>query len=134
MVRRRVANSRVGRLATITAQGHPHIVPVCFAVDDSRIFTAVDRKPKTTTALKRFDNVRSHPRASLLIDFWDEDWSQLWWVRADGRARVLEGGPEFDGALGVLGDKYRTQYALEGPTGPVIAIDVDRWLGWSAAG
>jgi PPOX class probable F420-dependent enzyme len=134
MVRRRVANSRVGRLATITAQGDPHIVPVCFAVDDTRIFTAVDHKPKTTTALKRFDNVRSHPRASLLIDFWDEDWSQLWWVRADGRARVLEGGPEFDGALGVLRDKYRTQYGLEGPTGPVIAIDVDRWVGWSAAG
>ena len=134
MVRRRVANSRVGRLATITAQGDPHIVPVCFAVEDTRIFTAVDHKPKTTTALKRFDNVRSHPRASLLIDFWDEDWSQLWWVRADGRARVLESGPEFDGALGVLREKYKTQYWIEGPTGPVIAMDVDRWEGWSAAG
>jgi PPOX class probable F420-dependent enzyme len=130
-MRIRVAEARVGRLAT-TAEGGPHLVPVCFVLEGDRLYSAVDEKPKRTRRLKRLDNIRSHPWVSLLVDHYEEDWSRLWWVRLDGKAEILEGGPEHDHALALLMEKY-AQYRLEPPRGPVISIVVERWRGWSAA-
>jgi PPOX class probable F420-dependent enzyme len=121
----RVARARVGRLATMTAAGRPHIVPVCFALAGRRIVTAVDAKPKTTTALARLDNVRATGRASLLVDHYEEDWSALWWVRIDGVAEVIRS----EAAIDALADKYE-QYREARPAGPVIAIEPERWRSW----
>jgi PPOX class probable F420-dependent enzyme len=132
-MRRRFAQARVARLATITARDTPHLVPVCFVLDIDRIVTVVDGKPKTTTALRRLDNVRAHPAVSLLVDHWDEDWTQLWWVRADGDAVVLDESPELDVLLEPLHAKYRDKYGIHPPRGPAIVIDVDRFVGWSAS-
>ena len=121
----RVALARVGRLATVTAAGLPHVVPVCFALDGGRIVTAVDAKPKATAALARLDNVRATGRASLLVDHYAEDWSELWWVRVDGAAEVLES----DRAIDALAAKYE-QYREARPAGPVIAIEPERWRSW----
>jgi len=128
----RFAAARVGRLATVTALGRPHIVPVCFVLHDGRVYTAVDEKPKATSALARLENVRATRRASLLVDHYDEDWSALWWVRADGAGRVLEPGePAARDAVALLCDRY-AQYAERPPAGPVLAVGVTRWSGWSA--
>ena len=132
MMRRRVAQARVGRLATVDGRGRPHLVPVCFAVEGDRLVTAVDRKPKTTNELRRISNIRENSAVSLLVDQYDEDWEQLWWVRVDGRARVLQAGPGFEEAIAPLYDKYRGQYGLHPPPGPAILIDATRWVGWSA--
>ena len=121
----RVALARVGRLATVTPAGRPHVVPVCFALDGGRIVTAVDAKPKATTALARLENVRATGRASLLVDHYAEDWSQLWWVRVDGAAEVLQS----DRAIDALAAKYE-QYREARPAGPVIAIEPERWRSW----
>jgi PPOX class probable F420-dependent enzyme len=121
----RLARARVGRLATVTAAGRPHVVPVCFALTGGRIYTAVDAKPKSTRALRRLENVRATGRASLLVDHYDEDWSQLWWVRVDGRAEVVDS----DAALDALAAKYE-QYRADRPAGPVIAITPERWRSW----
>jgi PPOX class probable F420-dependent enzyme len=121
----RLASARVGRLATVTAEGRPHVVPVCFAVRDGRIYTAVDAKPKRTAALARLDNVRATGHASLLVDHYEEDWSRLWWVRADGRAEVVDS----EAAIDALAAKYE-QYRAARPAGPVIAIAPDRWRSW----
>jgi PPOX class probable F420-dependent enzyme len=121
----RLAQARVGRLATVTAEGRPHVVPVCFAVHEGRIYTAVDAKPKRSAALARLDNVRATGRASLLVDHYEEDWSRLWWVRADGPAEVIES----DAAIDALAAKY-DQYRAARPDGPVIAIAPDRWRSW----
>jgi PPOX class probable F420-dependent enzyme len=121
----RLAQARVGRLATVTAEGRPHVVPVCFAVHEGRIYTAVDAKPKRSAALARLDNVRATGRASLLVDHYEEDWSRLWWVRADGTAEVIES----DVAIDALAAKY-DQYRAARPAGPVIAIAPDRWRSW----
>ncbi len=134
MMRRRVNQARVGRLATIGQTNTPHLVPVCFALEGERIVTSVDQKPKTTTWLRRLDNVRLNPSVSVLVDHFEEDWSRLWWVRLDGRGRVIEGGPELERLLGGLREKYRGQYGLHPPTGPAIVIDIERWVGWSASG
>ena len=78
------AAARVARLATVTPDGSPHVVPIVFAVDGDTIYTAVDGKPKRSRQLQRLANIAAHPRVTVLADRYDEDWSQLWWVRADG--------------------------------------------------
>ena len=121
----RLALARIGRLATVTATGRPHVVPVCFVLSGGRIFSAVDAKPKATAELARLENVRATGRASLLVDHYEEDWSALWWVRVDGGAEVIES----DAAIDALAEKYE-QYRSARPAGPVIAIEPERWRSW----
>ncbi len=130
--RARVAAARVGRLATVTRQGSPHVVACCFALDGDQLYSAVDAKPKATLELRRLDNVRAHGRASLLVDHYEEDWSALWWVRVDGPAEVIDAGARRDHALGVLAAKY-PQYRSVGVPGAVIALRAEAWRWWSAS-
>lgn len=128
--RARFAAARVARLATIRPGGGPHLVPVVFAVHDSAVVLIVDEKPKRTKELQRLVNVQTEPRVSLLADHYEDDWGSLWWVRADGRARVVEDGPERDRAVALLQAKY-PQYAASPPTGPAVVVDVESWRWWS---
>ena len=127
----RVAAARVGRLATVDADGRPHLVPLCFALEGETLYSAVDEKPKRSRRLKRLENVRAHPDVTVLIDHYDEDWSRLWWVRLRGEARVIQEGPEYERALSLLTEKY-AQYRSERPRGPVIAIELKEWRSWDA--
>ena len=126
----RFGAARVARLATTDAEGSPHLVPVVFALVGETVWTAVDAKPKTTTALRRLDNVRAHPAVSLLVDHYADDWATLWWVRADGVATVLD-VDEGRAGLDALTAKY-PQYQENPPPGPVLRVDVTRWVSWSA--
>jgi PPOX class probable F420-dependent enzyme len=127
--RERFTAARVARLATADPAGRPHLVPIVFAVDGDRVYSVVDAKPKRTGALRRLANVRVNPAVALLVDHYDEDWSALWWVRAEGEARVLEPDePEARQAVGLLAERYPQQQAR----GAVLAVDVARWSGWSA--
>jgi PPOX class probable F420-dependent enzyme len=128
--RDRFAGARVARLATVGATGRPHLVPIVFALDGDVVFSAVDAKPKRTTALKRLENIAANPRVALLADHYDEDWDALWWARADGIARVAS---EADARRGIalLAERYE-QYRAAPPRGPVIAVAVERWSGWQA--
>lgn len=128
--RKRFATSPVGRLATVSPQLRPHVVPIVFAVAGEVVYTSVDAKPKTTTALRRLANIAANPAVAVLVDRYDDDWTQLWWVRADGTARIAEGA-EAQAAIRHLTVRY-SQYERQPPPGPVIAIDVARWSGWSA--
>ena len=138
--RRLFAGSAVARLATVTPAGRPHIVPVTFVLDSRPgqgdwVYTAVDHKPKSTARLQRLRNIQAHPRVALLADHYADDWTRLWWVRADGEAAVLGAAAEAAGAAGplrLLAARY-PQYAARPPAGPVIAVRVDRWTGWAAA-
>jgi PPOX class probable F420-dependent enzyme len=99
-------------------------------LDSGMIFSAVDAKPKSTLHLARLDNIRARPTASLLVDHYEDDWSELWWVRVDGPARVLdEASTGRDDALDALAAKY-SQYRTTRPAGPVIAIEISSWRGW----
>jgi PPOX class probable F420-dependent enzyme len=128
--RRRFTSARVARLATAGADGRPHLVPVTFALRDGTIGIAVDHKPKRSPALRRLANIAANPQVSLLADEYDEDWSRLWWVRADGAARVVDAGSERTAALDALTARYE-QYRAHRPDGPVILVAVDRWTGWA---
>jgi PPOX class probable F420-dependent enzyme len=125
----RVAAARVGRLATVRPDGRPHVVPVCFALVAHELVTVVDAKPKSTSALRRLDNVRAHPDVALVVDHYDDDWSTLWWVRVDGVARI---DSDLRPYLEALQAKY-TQYAATPPPGPAIVVSGLRFSGWSAA-
>jgi PPOX class probable F420-dependent enzyme len=133
--RRRFAAARVARLATAGADGRPHLVPVVFALDRDTLYTAVDDvKPKATTRLRRLANIAANPAVALLADHYDDDWRALWWVRADGTARLLERDEdEAARARELLAARY-PQYREAPPPGVAIAVDVTRWSGWSAAG
>ena len=127
------AASRVARLATVRTDGRPRIVPLVHAVDGDTVYSAVDHKPKRTVSLGRLEDVRAHPQVALLVDHYDEDWSQLWWVRADGLGRVLDpADDEARHAVGLLLGRYE-QYAGHVPAAQVLAVEVSRWSGWSAA-
>ncbi|MGE0602056.1 MAG: TIGR03668 family PPOX class F420-dependent oxidoreductase [Dehalococcoidia bacterium] len=97
---------RVARLATVRPDGSPHLVPVCFALRMDRLFIPVDEKPKTTRNLARLKNIAANPRVSILFDRYDDDWTQLAWVRIDGRATVLSKGGGEPAALGELRRRY----------------------------
>jgi PPOX class probable F420-dependent enzyme len=129
--RRRFAAARVARLATVAADGNPHLVPLVFALLEETIYSVVDAKPKRTAELQRLENIRANGHAALLADHYEEDWDRLWWARADGTGRVLDPEePEAERALAALRERYPQQR----PTGAVLAVDVECWSGWSAAG
>ncbi|MGW3667981.1 TIGR03668 family PPOX class F420-dependent oxidoreductase [Streptomyces sp. NPDC005141] len=153
--RRRFLAARVARLATVDAEGRPHLVPLVFAQCGDGLVTAVDHKPKRSPVLRRLRNIAARPAVCLLVDAYDEDWERLWWVRADGDARVIPspggpgpGGPgpgepglgapwsgevvhAYAAAVDALRDKY-PQYRNRPPDGPVTVIAVHRWRGWRA--
>ncbi len=130
--RARFEEALVGYLATVGADGAPHLVPITFALNGDTIYTAVDAKPKRSRPLHRFENVAVNPRVSVLVDMYDDDWTRLWWARADGIASVVTDGDELERALSALRTRY-PQYATVSLTAPAMAIAVDRWSGWSSA-
>jgi PPOX class probable F420-dependent enzyme len=135
--------SPVARLASITPEGGPHLVPVVFAVSNSpglpaspdgamrTVYTAIDAKPKTTQRLRRLANIESNPQVSLLVDHYADDWTQLWWVRVDGVAAIHREGAVLDTGHRLLRAKY-PQYQSVPLNGPVIAVTVGRWSSWHA--
>ncbi len=128
---RRLTHARVATLATVGIHG-PHLVPVVFAMEGDKVFTAVDHKPKRSRRLQRMRNIVSDPAVSLLADHYDDDWTQLWWVRADGMATIIDDPAQMKRGLDLLVAKY-DQYLTNRPQGPVIEIAVERWSGWAAA-
>jgi PPOX class probable F420-dependent enzyme len=129
-VRRRFAGSRAARLATVGDGGQPHVVPIVFALEGDTLYFAVDSKPKRTANLKRLRNIAANPAVSVLADHYEDDWTRLWWVRADGTARIVTDESEAGRAIDLLAQKYR-QYETSRPAGPVVAIHIDRLSGWT---
>ena len=131
-MRHRIKTAMVARLATVGPDGRPHMVPITFAPANGSMYFAVDQKPKRTRNLQRLRNIAANPGVSVLIDHYEDDWSNLWWVRVDGTARIVEEGPEFDEAISLLTARYE-QYRSNRPAGPVVAVKVERMTGWSAS-
>lgn len=128
---------RVGHLATASADGAPHVVPVCYAVDDDGVYFVADLKPKRgpARALRRLRNLRANPRAALVVDDWDEDWSRLAWVLVRGPAREVADAAQHAAVLARLRARY-PQYVsmpLDDPVAhPVVRIVPERVRMWRA--
>jgi PPOX class probable F420-dependent enzyme len=130
--RRLLAASKVAHLATVSAGGRPHVVPIVFALDGETLYFAIDAKPKKTTRLARLKNIAANPAVSVLVDHYEDNWTRLWWVRADGTAHIVTADDEAQRAIDLLAMRYQ-QYVTERPRGPVVAIHVDRLVGWTGA-
>jgi len=130
--RTRFTTVPVARLATADAHGRPHLVVVTFAVRGDAVYMAVDQKPKSGTNLKRLRNVAENPQVAMLADEYSDAWDTLWWARADGQAAVLSSPQQMAEPLRLLADRY-WQYREAPPAGPVLAVMVERWSGWTGA-
>jgi PPOX class probable F420-dependent enzyme len=130
-LRRRFAASRVARLSTLRPDGGPHAVPIVFALVGDTVFSAVDAKPKRSTNLQRLTNVRADPRCALLVDHFEDDWSRLWWVRADGTAEVVDAPTVEHPGIQALVQRF-PQYRDEPPSGALLVVVVQRWTGWAS--
>lgn len=127
-----VAAQRVARLATAGADGAPHVVPVVFVLRHDAVYSAIDEKPKTTRRLRRLRNIEENPRAALLVDVYDEDWSRLRWVLLRGAAAILAPGPEQRRAVAALRAKYPPHRAMALDDRPVIRLRIDQVTTWRA--
>ena len=131
--RRRFAAGRVAYMATLRSDGTAALVPIVFEVLGDRVVSLVDPKPKRTPELARLQHIAREPRVALLVDHYEDNWELLWWVRAEGMAQVVAGGPERDDALARLFAKYPQYRTLDGPFGDAMIVEVARWTGWSAS-
>jgi PPOX class probable F420-dependent enzyme len=124
-------DARVGRLGLVDQEGAPRVLPVTFAVAEGRIWSAIDRKPKRTEEPARLRFLRRDPRAALTVDRYSDDWDELAWVQALGSVEILDLA---DGQVGLqaLRAKYEP-YRNEPPPGPLLALQPERYLWWSAA-
>jgi PPOX class probable F420-dependent enzyme len=135
-VREFVAAARLAHLATADAGGAPHNVPLCYWFDGERIYFAIDEKPKRQTglALKRMRNIAENPRVAVVIDHYEEDWSQLAYVLIRGHARVVEDAEEYLVAMRHLRDKY-VQYrgmSMTPEKNPIVKIEPESVHAWGA--
>ena len=134
-VQKILKKARVARLATLDDKNRPHIVPICFVYDGKLLYTAVDRKPKRVTRerLARLRNIRAVPRIALLIDEYDEDWTQLWYILIRGKAKLIpkSAHEEHAWAIRKLRAKYQ-QYAqgMLADDAPIIRITPERFAFW----
>lgn len=134
-VRAKLEKARVARLATFDAKDGPHIVPVCFTYNGKFFYTAIDHKPKRVAPerLARVRNIRAYPAVALLIDQYDEDWTQLWYVLVRGKAKLVPRAARAERASAIrkLRAKY-PQYArtMLADDAPVIRITPERVAAW----
>ena len=131
-----IRSQRVARLATTDAAGRPHVVPVCFAFDGERFFSAIDQKPKATTplGLKRVRNILANGNVALVLDRYREDWEELAYLLVQGTARIIESGPERERAIGLLREKYPQYREMALESAPIIEIVPRRTIQWGAVG
>jgi PPOX class probable F420-dependent enzyme len=129
--RRRFATARVARLATVRSDGRPHLVPIVFALDGETVYSIADAKPKRGLDLVRHRNIAANPAVSLLIDAYREPWEGIWWVRADGHARVVAEGPDRETAIRLLRAKYEQYATWTTPFGAATVVRVERWVSWT---
>ena len=133
-------SARRAVLATIAPDGHPRLVPICFVVagEPPILYTPIDDKPKRDDdplALARVRDIAADPRVTILVDRWDEDWTRLAWLRAEGPATLLEpgAGPEEHGAaVAALRAKYPQYETHRLEQRPVIRVTFERVISWGS--
>ena len=129
--RRRLTAARIGYLGTVREDGRPHVVPIVFAVAGDEIYAIADPKPKRGLDLLRHRNIQVNPAVSLLVDEYEESWERIWWVRADGVARIVDAGSEREKAIDLLRAKY-TQYGTwTTPFGDAMVMRIARVTSWT---
>jgi PPOX class probable F420-dependent enzyme len=135
----RLADAPVGHLSTAASSGAPHVIPVCFVLDQDKngaaVYIVLDQKPKRAalTRLRRVRNILENPQVALVVDHYDTDWTKLWYVLVTGAAELVEGedGGERRRAIRLLREKYPQYRAMDIDDSPVIKVIPGRIVAWS---
>jgi PPOX class probable F420-dependent enzyme len=126
-----LVRQRVAHLATADRNGSPHVIPICYAVAEDKLYIAIDEKPKRRDQpLKRLRNIIENPVVAVIVDHYEEDWSRLGWVLLRGRATVLHDGHEFTTGLALLRGRYSQYASMNLETNPLIAVHIERVTSW----
>ena len=136
-----IYNARIARLATVDSKSKPHLVPVVFAFDGEHYYIPIDKKtkqePSKSEKLKRVKNIQTNPNTVLLIDEYNEDWTNLYFVMIQGRASLISNKKgeqqnellQLEGAHKLLSDKY-PQYQKIGIGAYIIIIYPQKVITW----
>ena len=130
--RRFLAARRIAHLATADHRAVPHVMPVCFAISQGTLYITIDEKPKryAGTPLKRVMNIMENPAVAVIVDRYDDDWTQLGWVLLCGRAEILTDGTEHDDAQALLRSRYPQLRRMQIAHHPVIAVRIENTTSW----
>ena len=132
-----VQRQRVAHLATADANGNPHVIPVCYAFDNTHFYTPLDEKPKRVAGnqLRRVRNIEVRPTVSLVIDQYDDDWSQLGYVLIHGQANFIfpEDTATHTHLLTLLRERYVQYRSMALEQHAIIAITPTQVLSWGPA-
>lgn len=129
-----VDSLEVARLATVEADGQPHVVPICFVVQRDALYSVVDAKPKRhPLSLKRLQNIATNPRATVVADRYDTDWSRLAWAMLSGRASVVDDDAEYTDVIARLKVKYSPYRTMRfaRATQPLLRLQIENVRFWS---
>ena len=123
---------RVARFATAEPNGQPHVVPICYVVSDNSVYFTIDKKPKQLTdkPLKRIRNLQNNPHVALVVDRYEDDWTQLGWVMVQGDAALLDDGEEHTKAQRLLKARYPQLHGMQINDLPVIAVRIKHVVSW----
>lgn len=124
---------RVAHLATAGADGWPHAAPICFVYLAGCFYSAIDEKPKRPGTLRRVRNITANPRAALIFDSYDEDWTKLGWVLVRGAAAIIDTGAEHVGAVAALREKYAQYETMALSRRQLIKVTPERVSSWGQA-
>lgn len=140
-----IESRRSATLATVSGAGQPRLVPICFVLGDEVpqgahvvLYTPLDEKPKRAADvhdLARVRDIAERPTVSVLFERWDEDWSQLAWLRARGRASIIEPDKQprtHQRLVAAMRAKYPQYGTHRIDTAPMIRVVVDEISTWSA--
>ena len=129
-----VNTRRIAHLATADSNGVPHVVPLCFVYHRGSFYSALDQKPKRSTFfdLKRVRNIQANPHVALVVDYYEEEWSRLWYLLVIGSAELLEECREHQEAIDMLMVKYPQYQEMDIRQNPVIRITPARIVSWGS--
>ena len=104
---------RTLRIATVDKNGSPCLAPFCYWIQDDVVHILT--RPETKTVR----NLRKNPEAAILVDYYDEDWSQLKFCMIQGKTTLIEDKEKVLKLHSIRGKKYSQQ---GDPTGRVFVV------------
>jgi coenzyme F420-0:L-glutamate ligase / coenzyme F420-1:gamma-L-glutamate ligase len=115
---RLVELERVARVATVSASGTPHVVPVCHVLTGGKLYFGSGRRGA------KVRNLRANPRVTVTVDLYSDAWDALKGVMVQGTATIVEKGPRFRRLRARLYRKY-PQYPADAALGESDSVIVE---------
>lgn len=121
-IKRYIAAAPVCRIATVRADGGPHVIPVCPVFDGDRT-VYVDLGPDSASARA----LRTESRVAVLFDEYHDDWTRLRKVLLHCVAEPISGAAQ-DAAWERIRAKFPQYTTVDWQPRLTMALRVERWM------